>query len=425
MLKRLLARLTGHRPASDLPDALTYEDSRRLVAEGDPDAQAALAARTDAAPEVLYYLARNGDETTRRRVAANPANPAQADQLLAEDADHQVRCELARKIGRLIPDLEDQARARLRDRMLDVMETLAADQMPQVRRILAEEIKRSHDVPHAIVRKLAEDLELIVCAPILEYSPLLSDEDLIEIVATTQVDGAVAAVARRSQVSTSVSDAVVASFDVPAVAALLVNPNAQIREETLDRIVEQAGDVELWHEPLVMRPDLSVRAIRRIAGFVASALVHQLAQRNGLPPDLAEDLSARARERIRREVPPDERDEAHRRAEEAARAMKADGRLDETAVNEAIDAGKRELVLAELAILAGVDGWMVRRIIASRSGKAVCALAHSAHLGMRTALKLQSRIAMIPSSALVHAGPGGDYPISRDEVEWHLDFFRR
>ena len=35
-----------------------------------------------------------------------------------------------------------------------------------------------------------------------------------------------------------------ATFDVSAIAALLANPNAQIREEALDRIVESAEEIE-------------------------------------------------------------------------------------------------------------------------------------------------------------------------------------
>ena len=62
----------------------------------------------------------------------------------------------------------------------------------------------------------------------------------------------------------------VKSLDVPGVAALLVNPDARIRKETLERIVEQAEEIEAWHMPLALRADLSARAIRRIAGFVGA-----------------------------------------------------------------------------------------------------------------------------------------------------------
>ena len=90
-------------------------------------------------------------------------------------------------------------------------------------------------MPKEIVLKLARDADEMVCVPVLEYSPLLSDADLIEIIATARAQDALAAVARRRGVSETVSDAIVASLDIPAVAALLANPNARVREDTIEQ----------------------------------------------------------------------------------------------------------------------------------------------------------------------------------------------
>lgn len=93
-----LKRLVGARV---LPAELSYEDARAVLESRERAAQRELAARADAEPEMLYYLAWNGDQTTRRAVAANPATPAKAERILADDVDPSVRSELARKIGRL------------------------------------------------------------------------------------------------------------------------------------------------------------------------------------------------------------------------------------------------------------------------------------------------------------------------------------
>ncbi len=47
------------------------------------------------------------------------------------------------------------------------------------------------------------------------------------------------AIAKRRPLSAHVSDAVVSSLDIPAVSALLANPDAAIRERTLDAIIDQ------------------------------------------------------------------------------------------------------------------------------------------------------------------------------------------
>ena len=112
--------------------------------------------------------------------------------------------------------------------------------------------------------------------PILEYSPLLSDADLMEIIAEGKVHGVLAAIARRRPVSANVSDAVVSSLDIPAVSALLANPDAAIRERTLDAIIDQAERISVWQDAVCVRADLSRRAIRRLASFVSTEMIERL-----------------------------------------------------------------------------------------------------------------------------------------------------
>ncbi|MFP6742736.1 MAG: hypothetical protein VCD33_14125, partial [Alphaproteobacteria bacterium] len=173
--------------------SVSYDESKVLAADHDGEHRRTLAARSDVKPEVLYYLAADELSSVRREIAANERAPRQADRLLAEDVDDEVRCDLARKIGRIAPDLSQDAQDQIRELTFEVLDILAHDQLPQVRQIIAEEIKRSDSVPRAIIQRLARDLELTVAAPVLEYSPLLSDEDLIEIIESDSVQGALSA----------------------------------------------------------------------------------------------------------------------------------------------------------------------------------------------------------------------------------------
>lgn len=399
-------------PANDL----TYEEQRELVQAPQPRQRALLARRDDIRPEVLYYLAADPSAEVRRAIAQNPATPAQADMLLAQDDDDGVRCELARKIGRLIPDLDEPARLRMREMAIAALETLAQDQLPRVRAIVSDELKHSRLAPLHVVQRLARDVEAMVSAPILEYSPLLSDADLREIIAAGCASGALSAIARRAGLSEDVSDAVVATLDVPAVATLLANPSAQIREETLDRIVDGAAGVEAWHQPLVHRPELSLRAVRRISAFVASSLIAILADRHDLDDETAAELAAAAKRRI--EQAGGELEEA-----EAERAQKLfeDGRLDEEALVEAVESGRREFVLHALSILSGLDLAAVDRLLKTKQAKPVVALAWKAGLSMRLAIRLQLRTARIPPQQALQARNGTDYPLSREEMQWRLD----
>lgn len=420
MFAKMIGRLLG-RPS--LPQDLSYEKARGALETRSLDLRRELSSRTDVEPEILYYLAGDDNVAVRRNVAANPTTPQHANRLLADDRDDEVRCELAAKIARIVPDLDPNEADRVRDLAIDVLEKLAADHLPRVRQIVAEEIKHSNRVPREVVQRLARDVESIVAAPVLEYSPLLSDQDLIEIVASGAASGALQAVARRRNVSAPVSDAVVATLDIPAVAALLVNPSAQIREEALDRIIENAEGIEDWHRPLVVRSDLSLRAVRRIAGFVALALLEILEQRTGLDIQTSAEIKKRVRERIQAEdLSEDSAQRTTQAKERVAQALRA-GHLDDEFVASAIEANDRTGVVHALAELAKVAPFAVERVLAARSGKGATALAWKAGLQMRTALKLQTLMLKLPAHEIVPARNGVDFPLTPDEMNWHLGYF--
>ena len=82
--------------------------------------------------------------------------------------------------------------------------------------------------------------------------------------------------------STRVSDAVAISGDDAAIAALLAKESAQIREATLDSLIDLAPARASWHAPLVARPKLSAGHVGKLARFVAMALVEELRKRTDL-----------------------------------------------------------------------------------------------------------------------------------------------
>lgn len=413
-------QLENQRPESRLPVKLTVEDEKHILQAGSEGEKEQLAAREDAHPEVLYFLAEDSSASVRRAIAGNSSTPIQANEILKNDSDEHVRTELARKIGRLVPDLEANEQTSLRDKSIGILEELAKDQLPKVRAMVAEEIKGSSSVPKELVDQLARDIEDIVCGPILQYSPLLNDVDLREIIAAGSSSAALEAIARRETVSEEVSADIAGTLDIPAVSALLTNQNAQIREETLDQIISQGESVESLHRPLSLRPQLSGRAMKRISGFVASALVHAMMERNELPDELAEELLEKVRDRQ-----DEERSEDEERTKLAAKAQDyfERGMLDDKFVLHQIDQNRRELLMQSLAVMADLAVDIVRQVMTSNSGRAVTALCWKAGLKMRTAYAMQTRFALVPTAHLLSAKDGTQYPIDENELEWHLSYF--
>jgi len=399
----------------DPRDALDILDVRTTRQAG----AAELAARADAGPDVLHYLATHGGPATRAAVAANMAASAVTNRLLADDPAEDVRVELALKIARLMPGLTERESSQIVALTLETLECLARDVAVRVRATLAEAIQDLDCVPRDVALLLARDLSTSVSVPILQYSPLLSDADLIEIIACGQVQTVLTAIASRKPLSEAVGDALVHALDVPAVAALLVNPDARIRKDTMDRIIEQAEEIHAWHQPLVLRADLSARAVRRVGALVGASLLEQLAARH--------DISDATRSRLNRELRARLAEmqvggETGTPADAVALAAR-EGRLDGLFVEQAALAGRREQVVLALAQLARVTDQTVRRILDSGSAKPIIALVWHAHLSMRVAFKIQTLLLKLPSRDVVPARGGVGFPMTKEEMRWHLTYF--
>jgi uncharacterized protein (DUF2336 family) len=374
----------------------------------------------DVGSAVFEYLAEYGAPATRQAVAANPATPPRINRLLADDSAEDVRAELAAKIARLMPGLEARENQETVALTLTTLEVLARDSAVRVRAILADEIKHLDCVPRDVALRLAHDVEDLVAAPILEYSPLLSQADLMEIIAGGRVQQILSAVARRRPLGEDVSDALVQSLDISTIAALLVNPDAKIRKETLDRIVEEAETIESWHQPLALRADLSARAIRRIGSFVGASLLEQLVARGDLSDATRAHLNRRLRTRL------EQGGDIETGTENAAQLVasaKAQGTLDDGFVENAAAAGNRETVILALSALAQVPESTVRKMLGQHGAKPVVALVWRAHLSMRTAFKIQTSVMKLMGRDLLPARGGINFPLSKEEMRWHLAYF--
>jgi uncharacterized protein (DUF2336 family) len=239
-------------------------------------------------------------------------------------------------------------------------------------------------------------------------------------------------IARRRRLPGDVADAIVAAGDAEAVAALLGNASAQIREETLDRIVDQAPRHEIWHENLVNRPVLSGDMVRRIAGFVAGSLLRVLRNRSDLDDKTIKAVAAEVDRRLEEPVAGDDERTAPKDAANPAQtadkararavAMQAKGTLEEDAVLRAVNSGDRLFAIAALAVRSGIAEPRIERLMALRSAKGIVALVWKCGFTMRLASQMQLRMAGIPPQAALRARGGVAFPLSEADMNWQIEF---
>lgn len=401
-----------------------YNQAKVILENGDVAERRDLAMHEDIEPEILYYLANDKDPLVRREIADNDGTPLQADMILAEDPDEEVRKEVAHKLGRLLPDISVDQQDKLSKMALDILDTLARDQMRDVRAIVSDEIKHARNVPKNVVRRLAEDAESVVSAPVLEYSPLLSDKDLLEIVALGIESGAMTSIAKRKELPQDVIDAIIESGDENAIPALLENKSAKISEKTIDLIAVEAEGHEEWHPPLVDRGNLPVRTVRRIASFVSAALFERLIENNDVEEKAVDEMRMEVRKRIdSNELLDTEADTAREKAMERAEKLFKQGKLTEDVVKKAIDVNDAHFTRYAISHMSGLPSEVVAKMLGSGSGKAVTSLCWKAGMTMRMAVQLQRKVAKVRPNSLLRARGGNEYPLTDDDMEWQIEFY--
>lgn len=193
MLNTILGGSKATEPRSDAD----YQNAKQIAANGSDEERVALASDEFLEPEILYYFANDPSPDVRSAVAGNPSMPPHAAPTLAKDENAQVRSQLADTLGNTLPSIDPASNQRATSAVYDALDTLAQDSLEDIRSVIAESLKELDSVPKPIVSMLARDVSDRVSMPVLELSPLISDDELVEIIQSTDSEGRLCAISRR------------------------------------------------------------------------------------------------------------------------------------------------------------------------------------------------------------------------------------
>jgi len=212
---------------------------------------------------------------------------------LLSDPSDQTRAVTAEKLARQFDDtsLTDAER----NMAEEILRLMARDAAVRVRQALSENLKDNPLVPHDLAQTLARDVD-IVAVPILEFSEVLSSDDLIEIV-RTQDETKQTAIARRKVVQPEVADALADEGAERAVAVLASNKGAVLSENSMLRIVDRFGDSEAVQGVLINRDELPITIAEKLVNKVSETLRDRLLERTDMSAETAAELVLHSRER--------------------------------------------------------------------------------------------------------------------------------
>lgn len=178
----------------------------------------------------------------------------------------------------------------------EIFRLLAKDADIAVRRSLSENLKLDRKVPKDIVRALANDLE-DVAVPMLEFSDVLDDRDLISIVRSAQSrPGHQAAIAKRKNLSGNVSQALIETNIASVACTLFSNDTVKISDGACQKMLENFGDNEEVMEALLVKHGLPDNLVSEMKRRLSTNIREQLEKKYKMKID--EMACARYRERV-------------------------------------------------------------------------------------------------------------------------------
>jgi len=203
----------------------------------------------------------------------------------------------------LYSDLSPDDRAAAEGAMIMLLD----DPSPLVRRALADVFATSEQAPRVIVHALANDQPEIAMS-VLALSPLLSETDLVDLVATAQ-PSVQAVIAARGMLPRSVAAAIAEVGAAEACLALLENGEADLPLFSLDRIVERLGHLAPIREALLARDDLPMPTRQAVLSKLSQTLAGFVAARQWLGTEHAEYAAREACEKATLALAADTADE--------------------------------------------------------------------------------------------------------------------
>ena len=212
---------------------------------------------------------------------------------LSERTEPEARALAARKLCARIAgatmSVEERAAAQ------EILRMLADDAAVMVRRALAVTLQKSTHLPRDVARRLAADLDSIA-VPVITSSPVLEDEDLIEIINSGEALRQTA-VASRAWVSGAVVHEIVERAAPGAVGTAAANDGAVFAPKSYARAMERFKDRADVLERFIDRASLPLEVTERLIARISDEAMQRLVRRHALPAQLAVELSEGARER--------------------------------------------------------------------------------------------------------------------------------
>lgn len=315
---------------------------------------------------------------------------------LSQEPSAQVRGLLATKIA---SDFRaSNFSAKEQEIATEIFRLLTRDAEIKIRQALARELAHCPGAPRDVILKLAAD-EAAVATAVLEHSSVLTEDDLIAIVRSTQEVLKLCAIARRDTLSQDLSTSLLESSNTIVLQNLFRNKGAVLNEKNLMPQWPNISFSATLLETLVERGGLSLSVVDKLYSAVSDELKYKLSGMYRMHTPAIHKAASDAREwELLGITPVDSRMGASEDelVEDLVEDLYLGGRLTHSLLMRALCVGNLSVFETGIARLAGVPRVNARILLTESSGLGLDAIYHAAHMpeGFYEAVKVLLRISL-------------------------------
>lgn len=299
---------------------------------------------------------------------------------LAREGSSEKRRELLQQVSNLFLEGADTHSDRETVLFGEVLGRLLDDVNVMDRSELSQKVSEHHRTPRPLALKLASDV-LSVAAPVLQNSPVLTDDDLVDIASRKGQDH-MAAISRRATLSETVTDFLVERGDSTVLQTVARNLGARFSDQGFDTLADRAELDHLVADALSFRSDIPPIVATKIVALLNPVARQRLEYLLAQSADTVDSLLTDAK----REMEASRRDQRRNRLETKVLVAEVrDGRRGIDAVIDDLVFKKRLVDIAfVLSELAGVPESHVNNVLHKVNGMGIAVVCRSLDMSETT-----------------------------------------
>jgi uncharacterized protein (DUF2336 family) len=258
--------------------------------------------------------------------------------------------------------------------MREILRRLTRDVEMAIRIALAERLAEDATAPHDLILLLVDD-RIEVARPLILNSPLLTDEDVLRLIAVSDI-GHQEAVASRPHIGEPVTEALVQAGHESVLMALVRNVTAQISGSTYETLVEKSRALTGLQEPLIRRTDLPPQLATKMCEWVSDALKTYIRTNYSVSPKKVDAALGHVRLVLNSE--PASNDSPGDSAQRLIEKMAQSSQLRPSFLMRVLSQGQMDLFDLGFARLIGLDPAHFRQTFYQQGVRAVALACHGA-----------------------------------------------